>query len=347
MSVSDRTECIFLIREAVDAGARKVMACETLDLEIRTIERWENNLVDKRCGPLTRPSNAFTDEEVSMILKTANSAEYANLPPCQIVPTLADKGVYLASESSFYRILKREKLLAHRSKSNPRKHKKPDELVALRPNQIWSWDITYLKAAIKGTYYYLYLPMDIFSRMIVHWEIHECENAELASVMIEKACLINNIMEDQVILHSDNGGPMKGATMLATLQRLGVAPSFSRPSVSNDNPFSEALFKTLKFCPAFPERGFASLDDARKWVLKFVNWYNNIHLHSGINFVTPASRHHGTDAKILNKRHELYTKARLKNPNRWSNQTRNWSRTNIVELNPGRITKNKVNQLAA
>jgi len=273
------------------------------------------------------------------VIETANKAEYANLPPCQLVPKLADEGKYIASESSFYRILNEEKLLAHRSKSNPRTRKRPEALVAFKPNQIWSWDITYLKAAIKGTYYFLYLPMDIFSRAIVHWEIHECESAENASSMIEKAFLINEVKEDQVILHSDNGGPMKGATMLATLQRLGIAPSFSRPSVSNDNPFSESLFKTMKYCPSFPERGFANITEARDWVSKFVNWYNNIHLHSGINFVTPASKHNGQDEIILQNRHEVYENARKKNPSRWSKKTRNWSQVKIVELNPGKNLK--------
>lgn len=334
MSSEDRAECISLINEAVQSGARKVYACETLDLHIRTIERWESIPDDGRRGPHNPPSNAFTEEERAKILEVANSAEYANLPPCQIVPKLADKGEYVGSESSFYRILKEEKLLAHRSKSNPRVNKKPEELVASGPNQIWSWDITYLRAAIKGTYYYLYLPMDIFSRMIVHWEIHESENAELASAMIENACLKNKIKSDQVILHSDNGGPMKGATMLATLQRLGVAPSFSRPKVSNDNPFSESLFKTMKYCPGFPERGFASIDEAKDWVKKFVNWYNNLHLHSGINFVTPASKHCGADGEILRKRHLIYQLAKAKNPNRWSKETRNWSVVEKVELNP-------------
>ena len=150
MSREDRAECIFLIGEAVSSGARKFMACETLDLEIRTIERWEINLEDGRQGPHNPPSNALSEEERAKVLAVANSAAYANLPPCQIVPLLADKGEYICSESSFYRILHAEKLLAHRSRSAPRKHSKPDELVASRPNQIWSWDITYLKAAIKG-----------------------------------------------------------------------------------------------------------------------------------------------------------------------------------------------------
>ena len=347
VSADDRAECILLIEEAIRAGARKVKACETLDLEIRTIERWGNIHEDGRHGPHKRSSNALTEEERAIVIAVANSTEYANLPPCQIVPQLADKGQYVASESSFYRILKEEKLLTHRSKSNPRKHTKPEELVAVKPNQIWSWDITYLKAAIKGTYYYLYLPMDVFSRMIVHWEIHEYENAELASVMIEQACFLNHIEKGQIILHSDNGGPMKGATMLVTLQRLGIAPSFSRPRVSDDNPYSESLFKTLKYCPSFPERGFVSIDDARKWVEKFVAWYNNIHLHSGISFVTPAARHFASDKKILENRHFVYEKAKLKNPNRWSKQTRNWSRVDIVELNPGKISTAERSQQAA
>lgn len=334
MNTEDRAECIFLIEEAVQSGARKLMACKILDLQIRTIQRWEKRPEDGRRGPHERPSNALTAEERAKVLEVANSNEYANLPPCQIVPKLADKGQYVASESSFYRILNEEKLLTHRSKSNPRTNKKPEELVALGPNQIWSWDITYLKAAIKGTYYFLYLPMDVFSRMIVHWEIHESENAELASGMIEKACRANQIGKKKIVLHSDNGGPMKGATMLATLQRLGVAPSFSRPKVSNDNPYSESLFKTLKYCPGFPERGFTSLDDAKEWVEKFVNWYNQIHLHSGINFVTPASKHTGADEAILKNRHSVYELAKLKNPNRWSKGTRNWSKVERVELNP-------------
>ncbi len=341
MSAADRADCIFLIREAVLAGARKFMACETLELQIRTIERWERIAVDGRQGPHQRPSNALSEQERALVLEIANSAEYASLPPCQIVPKLADQGKYVASESSFYRILNSEKLLAHRSRSKPRKKNKPEELVASKPNELWSWDITYLRAAIKGTYYYLYLPMDIFSRKIVHWEIHEKENADLASRMIERACFINKIMANQIILHSDNGGPMKGATMLATLQRLGVAPSFSRPHVSDDNPYSESLFKTLKYCPSFPERGFASIEQAQEWVERFVNWYNNIHLHSGISFVTPASRHSGDDELILKNRHLVYERARAKNPNRWSKETRNWLKIEEVELNP-RKTKEKL-----
>ena len=344
MSAAERQECLTLVREAQAAGARKEMACELLGIDVRTVVRWETKPEDGRKGPLTKPANAFTAEERAKVLAIANSAPYANLPPGQIVPTLADLGIYVGSESTFYRIFKSESLLTHRSKSQPRKHVKPEALIATGPNQIWSWDITYLRANIKGEFYYLYLPMDIFSRLIVHWEIHDRESAELASDMITTACEKQGIKRYQLKLHADNGGSMKGATMLATLQWLGVVPSFSRPSVSDDNPFSEALFKTLKYCPAYPEGGrFESIEAAKAWVEKFVHWYNHIHLHSGINWVTPASRHASADQAILDQRKTVYEAARKQNPTRWSKQTRDWSRENVVELNPGRSTKiNKI-----
>jgi putative transposase len=344
VSIAERFECLSLVREAHAAGARKEMACELLGVDRRTIERWESRPEDLRRGPSTTPSNALTAEEQTRVLAVANSFEFANLPPGQIVPRLADQGIYLASESTFYRLLKGNNLLTHRSKFQPRTHQKPEALMALAPNQIWSWDITYLRAEVRGQFYYLYLPMDIFSRLIVHWEIHDTENAELAGMMITKACEKQGIARGQITLHSDNGGPMKGATMLATLQWLGIAPSLSRPKVSDDNPFSESLFKTLKYCPSFPLGGrFETIEAARAWVEKFVEWYNNVHLHSGINWVTPASRHAQEDQAILDQRRVVYEAARQKNPNRWSEGTRDWSRPNIVELNPGRGAKiNKI-----
>ena len=148
------------------------------------------------------------------------------------------------------------------------------------------------------------------------------------------------VTQDSLTLHADNGGPMKGATMLATLQKLHVAPSFSRPSVSDDNPYSESLFKTLKYRPSFPDGAFASLAEAREWVTRFVHWYNTEHLHSGIRFVTPESRHFGDDTEILRKRTLVYEKAKLDNPLRWSRQTRNWSVIEEVRLNPGKDKKN-------
>jgi len=175
--------------------------------------------------------------------------------------------------------------------------------------------------------------MDIFSRKIVGFDIHESESMEFSSRLIDKICKKEKIKKDQLVLHSDNGGAMKGATMLATLQRLGVVPSFSRPKVSDDNPYSESLFKTLKCCPKYPNKPFSSLENAYKWVMEFVLWYNYKHLHSGIKFVTPASRHEMRDQIILENRKKVYEEAKNKNPNRWTGKTRNWSMVEKVYLN--------------
>lgn len=256
-----------------------------------------------------------------------------DLPPCQIVPALADRGKYIASESSFYRVLKEQKLLNHRGKSKRPSNNRPTALSATGPNQIYSWDITYLRGPVTGQFYYLYMFMDIFSRKIVGYEVHENECSIKASKLIERICNEEKIQEQKITLHSDNGGAMKGATMLATLQKLGIVPSFSRPRVSDDNPFSEALFKTVKYCPQYPDRPFETLEKATAWVKEFVNWYNNLHRHSGIKFVTPADRHSGRDHKILARRKIVYETAKLKNPKRWSGQTRNWNFIERVNLN--------------
>lgn len=230
-------------------------------------------------------------------------------------------------------------MLAHRGKAAPATHKKPKALTATGPNQVWSWDITYLMTTIKGLFFYGYLFLDIYSRKIVAGEIFEVESSEYSAAMIRKACLKEGIQPKQIALHSDNGSPMKGTTILATLQTLGIVPSFSRPRVSDDNPYSEALFRVLKYCPEFPSKPFESLEAAKLWLQQFINWYNNYHLHSGIKFVTPADRHAGKDFEILNQRKELYEEAKSKNPNRWSTNTRNWNPITEVCLNPLKISK--------
>ena len=340
VDLKDRLTCIELVTEAVAAGARKSRACDILGLNLRTLERWERtpNQGDQRSGPKTSPK-ALTVEEKMEILMIANRDEFKDLNPHKIVAKLADAGRYVASESSFYRVLRNEDLLTHRSKSRPRENHPPRCLVANAPNQVWSWDITYLASLINGKFYYLYMIEDIFSRAIVGWRVEECESAHYSAEIIDQSCQEQNVKKDQISLHSDNGKPMKGATMLATLQRLGVTPSFSRPSVSNDNPFSESLFRTLKYVPMFPTRPFANLDEARTWVAKFVNWYNTEHLHSEIRYVTPQSRHRGLDGEILSRRVQVYQEAKTRNPIRWSGETRNWSRISEVILNPGKEKK--------
>jgi transposase InsO family protein len=206
--------------------------------------------------------------------------------------------------------------------------------VATAPNQVWSWDITYLRSPVRGAFYYLYLVEDVWSRKVVGWAVHDREAHELAAQLIARTCREESIDAGSLVLHSDNGGPMKGATMLATLQRLGVVPSFSRPGVSDDNPFSEALFRTLKYRPGFPSKPFASLAVAQAWVAAFVRWYNTEHLHSAIRFVAPEDRHTGRDVAQLANRDAVYQQARVRFPERWSGATRNWSRITSVILHP-------------
>lgn len=263
------------------------------------------------------------------------------MTPKQIVPRLADKGIYIASESTFYKVLKSKQLLAHRSEVLPRRNSRPKELVAVAPNQVWSWDITYLKSNIMGQFFYLYLAIDIYSRKIVAWEIAERENSETSSKMIRKACLAEGVQRHQLFIHSDNGGPMKGATMLATLQKLGVLPSFSRPRVSDDNAFSESLFKTIKYNSRYPRKPFESVDEAKVWFRGFKDWYNETHLHSGINFVTPATRHAMLDGKVLEKRKKVYLAAKAAHPSRWRRGLRNWNPVPYVSLNAVRSGEQK------
>jgi transposase InsO family protein len=336
-----------MIDEAIKNGSRHAIACDDVYIDIKTFKRWKMDVVDKRKGPLSAPANKLSDEEILEIVQVATSSEYVDLAPTQIVPLLADKGIYIASESSFYKVLKNNKLLEHRGKSKKNSHNRPAPLVALAPNQIYSWDITYLRSAIAGKFYYLYMFMDIYSRKIVGYEVHESESMEYSSRLIERICHWEGIQKKQLILHSDNGGAMKGATMLATLQKLGVVASFSRPRVSDDNPFSEALFKTVKYCPQYPSRPFTSIEEANAWVSKFVNWYNNEHLHSGIKFVTPMSRHEMKDEEILKNRKRVYEEAKLKNPNRWSGETRNWNKIEKVFLNYLQEEKNNDIKLAS
>lgn len=314
-----------------------------LELDLRTLQRWQQTLREgarledgRRAAAATRrPVRKLSEAEREAILQVCNQGEFRSLPPSQIVPRLTDRGEYLASESTLYRVLRaagqgqrRGKARAPSGRSRPRSHE------ATGPNQVWSWDITFLASSVRGAFYRLYLMEDIYSRKIVGNEVHAEECAEHASRLIHKACLAEGVHQPGLVLHSDNGSPMKGATMLATLQRLGVVPSFSRPSVSDDNPYSESLFRTLKYTPAFPTRPFESLAAARRWVHRFVQWYNGEHRHSAVRFVTPNERHSGAEHDILARRAALYEAAKARHPTRWSGTTRNWQPVASVWLNP-------------
>jgi len=312
-----------------------LIACERIGISLRTVQRWEAGpeTADARKGPRGKPANALSEAEKQRVLDVINRPEFADLSPRQIVPILAERGIYYCSESTVYRLLRERGQDAHRGKARPPRHSRPKALTATGPNQVWSWDITYLRTAVAGVFLYLYLVVDVYSRKIVGWTIHECESDDLAAEMMAGIVAIEQPTPGLTI-HSDNGNPMKGATLKVTLERLGVLSSFSRPRVSNDNPFSEALFRTLKYRPEYPVRPFPDIDAARRWVAAFADWYNEVHRHSAIRFVTPGQRHRGEDVAILAARHAAYCTAKTRHPERWTGATRNWSLIGPVTLNP-------------
>ena len=325
-----------LVEEAVCNGASREPACQILGLTARTLQRWrqQDGNGDRRQGPKSDPPNKLTRAERQHVLDIVNTPQYRDLSPNQIVPLLADEGLYVASESTLYRILREENLMAHRERWRPATARRPAAHVATGPSQVFSWDITYLHSPVRGRFFYLYLILDVWSRKIMGAKVHTEESMEWAAELFKNTCRLHALDAEGIVLHADNGGPMKGSTMLATLQSLGVVASFSRPGVSDDNPYSEALFRTLKCRPDYPSGPFDSLAAASLWVESFVGWYNTEHLHSGIRFVTPEDRHSGRELEILNHRQAVYEKARRRNPQRWSRETRNWKPVDTVYLNP-------------
>ena len=345
ISASDRKQAVELISEAINAGACLYKASAELGISKRTYNRWKNNTNDYIDERITcarpEPVNKLTKEERNLILETMNSKEFASKTPCEIVPILADRGIYLGSESTFYKVLDEAEMLAHRGRAHKPQKRPISTHKAMSPDEVWMWDITYLNGPIKGKYYYLYLFSDLFSRKIVGWEVWDSGTAEHASELVKRIYRDEKmyLKSKPLVLHSDNGSPMKGATMLETLYALGIIPSRSRPRVSNDNPYAESLFKTLKYVPNYQPEGFTTLTEARLWVKHFVDWYNNEHRHSGINYVTPSERHEGKDLEILEKRKEVYEKARQIHPERWSRDIKNWDYNNTEWLNPSQKTE--------
>lgn len=334
----DRALAVELIQEANRNGARIARACIELNISVRTYERWvsDGGIKDDQRPHALRPEpkNKITKEERKEILVVVKKEEFEDLPPSQIVPKLADQSIYIASESTFYRILREEKMQQHRGRSKRPEMKLPESYLATAPNQVWTWDITWLKGLIKGLFYKLYLIIDLFSRKIVGWEVWETEEATHAEELIRKAILNEKIHGAPLVLHSDNGSPMKAGTFQVLLEKLGIQSSYSRPRVSNDNPYSESVFRTLKYRPEFPYNGFQSIEDARAWTARFVHWHTHEHQHSGINFVTPEQRHTGVHIDVLKKRKVVYELAKQKHPERWSRSTRNWDPHETVALNP-------------
>jgi putative transposase len=342
--LEDRRRLARDIHTARRAGARLRLACQIAGIDVRTLQRWEAHagliVGDARPHALRPiPAHALSEHERAQVLRVANEPRFASVPPARIVPMLADEGVYLASESSFARVLRAHGQSRHRGRARaPHAVRPPTTHIATAPRQVWCWDMTFLPATVLGRWFYLYLILDLYSRKIVGWEVHERDEADHAAHLVRRTALAEGIaaLKKKPVLHGDNGSTLKATTVLAMLNWLGVKPSYSRPRVSDDNAYAEALFRTAKYRPEFPAKGFADLDAARAWAAGFVAWYNVDHRHSGIRYVSPAQRHAGEDHAILAARHTLYTRARALNPARWSRHTRNWSPVLAVTLNPER-----------
>jgi transposase InsO family protein len=353
ISTPDRQQAVMLIDAARAAGARLAPARAVTGITIRTHQRWtREGGVREDQRPLVErpvPANALCAEETQAILAACHRSAYASLPPDQIVVRLLDdEALYLGSVSTFYRVLRRHGEAAHRGRAKaPRRHARPTTYHASRPNAVWSWDCTWLPGPAKGMYYYLIVIIDIYSRKIVGWEAFLAESADNACGVRERAVLAERMVLQPLVLHADNGSSFKAATLLEKLRNLHIEPSFCRPRVSNDNPYSEALFRTCKYVPDYPVKGFVTLPAARQWVHGFVQWYSHEHRHSGIRFVTPVERHDGKDTAILAKRHALNEAARWRNPSRWSGQTRNWTPIKSVALNPALQPEITPSKLAA
>lgn len=339
ISTPDRVMAVELIEEAVQGGARRAIACSELGVSERTVRRW---MVNGQVRSDARPealkataSNQLTEAERAQILSVCHEREFASLPPSQIVPRLADAGRYIGSESSFYRVLHEADEQRHRGRAQaPRRTRAPSTHRASGACEVWCWDVSFLRSPVLGSFYYLYMMLDVYSRKIVGWEVHECESGENAAALVHRAVLSEGCIDQPLVLHADNGAIQKSYTLRRKLKQLGIEPSYSRPRVSDDNAYAEALFRTCKYRPSYPVNGFANIEAARLWIDAFVHWYNEVHRHSGIRHVTPGQRHRGEDRAILAKRHALYATAKARHPQRWSGATRNWSPVGDVWLNP-------------
>lgn len=289
-------------------------ACDVLSVPRSSVYRARQPKPTSAVKPA--PVRALSAAEREQVHQTLNSERFVDHAPREVYATLLDEGTYLCSPRTMYRVLadhaevrERRAQLRHPAYSQP-------ELLATGPNQVWSWDITKLLGPAKWTYYYLYVMLDIFSRYVVGWLLAERESSVLAELLITEACARQHIQPDQLTIHADRGGPMIAKPVALLMADLGVLKSHSRPHVSNDNPFSEAQFKTMKYRPDYPDR-FGSQVDARTWAQTFFPWYNNEHHHSGIGFMTPATVHYGDASRLFAHRQQTLSTAYAAHPERF------------------------------
>jgi putative transposase len=292
--------------------------CEALCIPRSTYYWRENSLKNaKDESKKLEPKNMLSNEEKQQVLGILHSERFIDKTPYDAYYALLDEGQYYCSPRTMYRILASQgESTARRKQRNHRDAIKP-ELIAIQPNEVWSWDISKLRSNQKWVYFYLYVILDIYSRHVVGWMVADRESKELARQLIHQSALKQGVKPNQLTLHADNGPSMTSHTVAQLLDHLGIAKTHNRPYTSDDNPFSESHFKTLKYCPEFPGT-FESLKDAELFLQRFFQWYNKEHYHSGIAWVTPESAHYGYADEVLEKRHEVLMKAFLQNPLRFN-----------------------------
>lgn len=290
-------------------------ACEALNVPRSWVYRERQPKAEAQARPT--PAHALSDGERATVRDILNSERFMDQPPRQVYAALLDEGIYLCHWRTMYRILSAHNEVRERRRLRRHPVYKKPELLATAPNQVWCWDITCLRGEAKWIHYPLYTVLDIFSRYVVGWMIAEVESSELAKQLIAETAGKQGIQPDQLTLHADNGSPMKGKPLSQLLLDLGITRSHSRPHTSDDNPFSEAHFKTMKYHPDYPDR-FSSIDDARQWVRGFFGWYNDEFYHSGLNLLTPASVHYGEATTIQQQRQTVMLAAYAAHPTRFA-----------------------------
>lgn len=314
--------------------------CDSLQISRATLYRKNDAGSHETAYHPRKPHNALCDEQRKIILDLLHEERFVDATPYDVYYTLLDEGQYIASIRTMYRVLlDAGESLDRRNQRNHRDAVKP-ELIATAPNQVWSWDITKLLSFSRLVYYHLYVILDIYSRYVVGWMIADRECQHLARQLIQKSTLKHGIQPGQLTIHSDNGPSMASLTVSQLLERIGVLKTHNRPYTSNDNPFSESHFKTLKYCPQFPDR-FESINHAEKFCREFFNWYNNMHYHSGILFLKPASVHYGQAEDILKNRHQVLLNAFMENPLRFNHKMPALKKLKPVYINPPEIELEK------
>jgi len=330
VSAGKRRELIILIDEAIAHGARQFRACQVIKLCERRLRRWRDAVADGRTGGYRGGDQELSESEKDAVIEAVSVEDLKDLPLRQAHIKLLDRGICIGSYSSFRRVLE-ERNMPQIKQHKKRNGRKRPVLEATAPNQIWCWDITWLESRTKGKYFYLYMIIDMYSRKVVGWDVAARENGPLAKALFARTLEAEGISEHQLVIHSDNGKPMRSRTLRAMFNLLKVTASYSRPHTSNDNAFAESLFATLKGRVAFPEY-FRTLEAAREFSAMFFQWYNEEHLHSGLDYVTPSCVHAGAHHELFARRNALLEAHRQRHPKRHAGRRKVYGIPDVVRL---------------